>query len=132
MIDDKSSGVAQDFFQKCFRGDISAAVELLDPKVSYRVPGSGRLAGTYEGPQAVSEHVQTLLALTDSRVNVLKWEDWMVGVNHLAGLVEFGVQRGAALNHVRAVLLIEMSNENTIRRIEVFFSNQANVDRFFA
>lgn len=129
---EKSSGVAQDFFAKCFGGDVAAAAALLDPEVTYRVPGTSRIAGTFKGPQAVIEHVHELMAMTDNTVNVVQWVDWMIGVNHLAGLVDFGLQRGASLNRVRAILLVEMSAEDLIRHIEVFFSNQANVDRFFA
>ncbi|HXX90965.1 MAG TPA: hypothetical protein VEI83_12175 [Acidimicrobiales bacterium] len=131
MIIDKPSAVAEDFFQKCFRGDISAAVELLDPKVSYRVPGSHRLAGTFEGAQAVTGHIEELLRQTHHAVDVLQWEDWMIGINNVAGLVNTRVQRGAVIDTFRAVFLVTMSRDDKIRRIEVFFGDQAEVDRFF-
>ena len=131
MTSDSASAVAQDFFQKCFRGDISSAVELLDPKVTYRVPGSHRLAGTFEGPEAVAGHVRELLSETRHTVDVLQWEDWMVGVNNLAALVDMRVQRHGAIDTIRAIFLIAMSLDDKIRRIEVFFGDQAQVERFF-
>jgi len=128
---DRSSAVAQDFFEKCFHGDVAAAAELLDPKVSFHVPGSHQLAGTFEGPQAVTEHVEELLQQTHHSVDVLQWEDWMVGVNDLAGLVKLRVQREGSIGIVRAVFLLAMSREGRIKRIELFFSNLAEVERLF-
>lgn len=132
MTRDTPSAVAQDFFQLCFRGDLSAAVELLDPRVSYRVPGSHRLAGTFEGPEAVARHVEELLQLTHHTVDVLQWEDWMTGVNYLAGLVNVRVERDRAIDTLRVIFLLNLSSDNEIRRIEVFFSDQAKVERLFA
>ncbi len=131
MTTDDRSAVAQEFFQRCFRGDVSAAVGLLDPKVRYRVPGSHRLAGTFEGPPSVTGHLEELLRETHHSVDVLQWEDWMTGVNNLAGLVTIRVQRDEILDTLKAIFLITMSEEAKIRSIEVFFSDQAEVERFF-
>lgn len=131
MTLDNPSAVAQDFLQKCFRGDFSAAAELLDPKVTYRVPGSHRLAGTFEGPQEVAGHFEELLRQTHHTMNVLQWEDWMIGVNNLAGLVNMRVQRDGAIDTFKAIFLITMSRDDKIMEIEVFFSSQAEVERFF-
>ena len=129
---DKPSVVAQSFFQKCFRGDIAAAVEALDSKVTYRVPGSHQLAGTFEGPEAVAGHVENLLRQTHNTVDVIQWEDWMIGENNLAGLVNLRVQRNRAISTFRAIFLITMSRDEKILSIEVFFNDQAEVERFFA
>lgn len=128
---DEPSAVAQDFFQKCFRGDISSAVELLDPEVTYILPGSHRFAGIFEGPQAVARHVGELLRQTHHTVDVLQWEDWMIGVNNLAALVDMRAQRHGAIDTFRAIYLTTMSKDDKITRIEVFFSDQAQVERFF-
>ena len=131
MTSDKPSAVAQDFLQKCFDGDISSAVELLDPGATYRVSGSHRLAGTFEGPQAVARHVRELLRETHHTVDVLKWEDWMIGVNNIAGLVNMRAQRLGAIDTFRVIFFINISEGDKIRRVELFFSDQAEVDRFF-
>jgi len=128
---DNRSTVVQEFFQKCFQGDLSSAVELLDPNVTYRVPGSHRLAGTFEGPKAVTGHLEQLLIETHHTVDVLQWEDWMIGVNNLAALVDLRAQRHGAIDTVRAIFLVAMSKDDKVRRIEVFFSDQAMVERFF-
>ncbi|HXW36077.1 MAG TPA: hypothetical protein VEJ87_15990, partial [Acidimicrobiales bacterium] len=68
---------------------------------------------------------------THHSVDVLQWEDWMVGVNDLAGLVKLRVQREGSIGIVRAVFLLAMSREGRIKRIELFFSNLAEVERLF-
>ena len=57
--------VAQDFFQKLFGGDVSAACDLLDPHVVDVVPGSHAPSGIFEGVQAVTKHLSTFLRLTE-------------------------------------------------------------------
>jgi len=131
VTSDKPSAVAQDFFQRCFRGDLSSAEELLDPTATFRVPGSHRLAGTFEGPQAVARHVEELLRQTHHTLDVLKWEDWMIGFNNLAALVSMRAQRHGAIDTFRAIFLITRSQDDKIRKVEVFFSDQAEVERFF-
>lgn len=132
MTIDRSNAVAQDFFQKCFRGDIASAIELLDPNVTYRVPGSHRLAGTFLGPHAVARHVEELLRETHHTLDVLQWEDWMIGVNNLAALVNIRVQRHGIIDSFRTILLVGMSPGGRIKRIEMFVSDQVEAERFFA
>ncbi len=55
----------------------------------------------------------------------------MIGVNNLAGLVNMRAQRHRSIDTFRAIFLITMSEDDKIMRIEVFFSNQAEVERFF-
>jgi len=131
VTSDMPSAVAQDFFQRCFRGHVSSAVELLDPRVTYRVPGSHELAGTFEGPQEVASHVERFLRMTSSPVDVLQWEDWMIGVNNLAGLVKVRAQRQGMVETIRAIFLVTMSAHATISGVELFFDDQARVERFF-
>jgi ketosteroid isomerase-like protein len=124
--------VTQEFFQRAFRGEVHEAMELLDPEVSYQVPGTRPPAGVYEGAQAVAQHLTDLLRFTDHTVNVLQWEDWLVGVNHLAALVHIRVQRHHAIHTFRAVSLVTMTESDKIRQIEMFFSDPAEMERFFA
>ena len=55
----------------------------------------------------------------------------MAGINHLAALAHMSVQRPGAVYTLRAVYLIEMTDDAKIRRIEMFFDDQAAVERFF-
>jgi uncharacterized protein len=124
--------IAQDFFQKCFHGDLAEAVKLVDPNVRYHVPGAHQAAGTFEGPESVAEHVSNLLKLTCGTVDVTQWEDWMVGIDNIAALVQMRVQRDSRVHNFRSVYIVQMSPEDKIRKIDLFFDDEAAVDRFFS
>jgi ketosteroid isomerase-like protein len=132
MTTDTRIAAAQEFFQRSFSGNVSSAVEFLDEKASYHVPGANQLAGDFEGREAVAEHLGKLLDLTSRTVNVLQWEDWMLGVNHVAALTHMSVQHSGAVHSFRAVYILTIDEDAKIKRIEVFFDDQAAVDRFFS
>jgi ketosteroid isomerase-like protein len=132
MTTDTRIAAAQEFFQRSFSGDVSSAIEFLDEKASYHVPGANQLAGDFEGREAVAQHLSKLLELTSRTVNVLQWEDWMLGVNHVAALTHMSVQHRGALETFRAVYVLTVDEDAKIKRIEVFFEDQAAVDRFFS
>lgn len=129
MAREKWTSVVQEFLQKCFEGAIGEAVELLDPEVTYHVPGSNSQAGHFKGAQAVAQHISALLALTEHTVNVLQWEDWMLGVNYVAVLIHLRVQRIGEIHTFRTIYLAGMSREDKIRSVEIFFDDQAAADR---
>jgi uncharacterized protein len=131
MTSDTRIAAVQEFFLQSFGGDMSSAVKFLDRDVSYHVPGSIQIGGDFEGPDAVARHLGELLKLTNATVNVLQWEDWLVGINHIAALAHMRVQRRGTIGTFRAVYLISMSDNEKIRRIEVLFADQAAVERFF-
>jgi ketosteroid isomerase-like protein len=123
--------VAENFFQKAFHGEIADTLEVLDQNVAYHVPGKSRIAGTFVGPDAVVEHVASLLKLTATRVDIIQWEDWLAGVNSVAGVVHLRIQREGAIADTRMIYLFALTDQNKIRRIDVFFGDQAAIDRFF-
>jgi ketosteroid isomerase-like protein len=132
LVDSSQVAVVEKFFGLAFHGSIAEAVADLDANVTYHVPGTHQLAGTFVGPEAVSEHVARLLHMTSDRVDVVQWEDWLMGVNNVAGVVHVRFQRERAIADTRLVYLVAVSEANKIRRIEVFFGDQAVAERFFS
>jgi ketosteroid isomerase-like protein len=127
--------VAQDFFQKVFGGDVSAACDLLDPQVVDIVPGASAPSGVFRGVQAVAAHLSNLLRLTEDPIDVLKWEDWMAGVDNVAGLANIHLQREGQQHDFRVIFLVSVTDdggEQRISRIESFYRDQAALDRFFS
>jgi ketosteroid isomerase-like protein len=132
---DPRVAVAQDFFQKFFGGNISAASELLDPQVVDVVPGTSASSGVFQGAQAVVAHLSAFLRLIEDPVDVLKWEDWMAGVDNVAGLAKIHLQRVGQRHDFRVIFLISVAEDDgrhRISRIESFYSDQAALDRFFS
>ena len=127
--------VAEDFFRKLFGGDVSAACELLDPQVVDVVPGTHAPSGVFQGVQAVATHLSTFLRLTDAPIDVLEWEDWMAGVDNVAGLVKVHLQHEGQQHDFRVIFLVSVTEDHgrqRISRIESFYSDQAAFDRFFS
>ncbi len=127
--------VAADFFQKLFGGNVDAACELLDPQVVDVVPGTHAPSGTFRGARAVAAHLSTFLRLTDDPIDVLQWEDWMAGVDNVAGLAKIHLQREGQEHDFRVIFLVsvtERDGQDRISRIESFYSDQAAFDRFFS
>jgi ketosteroid isomerase-like protein len=128
MVNDSRIAAAQQFFEKAFRGEVSSAIELLDEEVSFQIGGSHRAAGHLEGREAVAQHLGALLGLTQRTFDVLQWEDWMAGTNHVAALAHLSVQPPGAILDFMSVYLIEVTDDAKIRRIEMFFDDQAAVE----
>jgi ketosteroid isomerase-like protein len=127
--------VAQEFFQKLFGGDFSAARDLLDPHVVDVVPGRHPPSGVFQGVEAVATHLSTFLQLTEDPIDVLKWEDWTAGVDNVAALAKIHLQRLGQQHEFRVIFLIsvtERDGRQRISRIESFYSDQAAFDRFFS
>jgi ketosteroid isomerase-like protein len=127
--------VAQEFFQKFFGGNVSAACDLLDPDVVDVVPGTRAPSGVFQGAQAVAAHLSTFLRLTEDPIDVLKWEDWMAGVDNVAALAKIHLQREGQQHDFRVIFLVSLTEHDgrhRISRIESFYSDQAAFDRFFS
>jgi ketosteroid isomerase-like protein len=127
--------VVQEFFQKFFGGDVSAACDLLDPHVVDVVPGTHPPSGVFRGAEAVAGHLSTFLQLTEDPIDVLKWEDWMAGVDNVAALAKIHLQREGQQHDFRVIFLVAVSEHDgrhRISRIESFYSDQAAFDRFFS
>ena len=132
MTNDARIAAALEFFQRSFHGEVSSAVELLAENVSYHVPGSHPLSGHFEGREAVAEHIGKLRQLTNRAVDVLQWEDWMAGINHVAGLAKMRMEGRGAVLTVRALFLIANTEDAKISRIDMFFDDMATLERFFS
>jgi ketosteroid isomerase-like protein len=127
--------LAEEFFQKFFGGNVSAACDLLDPQVVEVVAGRHAPSGVFRGVQAVAAHLSDFLRLTEDPIDVLEWQDWMAGVDHVAGLVKIHLQRQGQQRDFRVIFLVSVTENDgrqRISRIESFYSDQAAFDRFFS
>jgi ketosteroid isomerase-like protein len=134
-MQDSRVTVAEDFFQNFFGGNVSAASDLLDPQVVEVVPETHAPSGVFQGVQAVAAHLSTFLRLTEDPIDVLEWEDWMAGVDNVAGLAKIHLQREGQQHDFRVIFLVSVTEDDgrhRISRIESFYSDQAAFDRFFS
>ncbi len=120
---------AQELLTHIGRGDLGRAASLLSERVVYRVPGKNKLAGTFTGPQEVTAHLQKLAAETGG-IPAFKWDDWMVGEHHVAGMSTVHAQAGGRKYTGHHLTVVRFSAADKIEEITVFFEDQGAIDRF--
>ena len=131
MSDDRLT-LVQTFFTRYFDGHVDEAMKLLEPTVTYHVPGQDELAGEFEGPTAVAGHLRKFLEVTEHAIDVLSWDDWLIGTIDIAGVVRVHLQRPGRTQEFRFVFLVEVSQNVKIKRVECFYSDPAAFERFFS
>jgi ketosteroid isomerase-like protein len=131
MSDDRLA-LVQTFFTRYFGGDVDGALKLLEPTVVYHVPGHTEPAGDFVGPNAVATHLKMFLELTGNAIDVLSWDDWLIGISDIAGVVRVHLQRPGRTQEFRFVFLVKVSRNVKIARVECFYSDPEAFERFFS
>jgi ketosteroid isomerase-like protein len=120
--------VAQAFFRSFFAGDVTEATAVLHPEVRYRVASMGKTMTTYQGVTEVIDHLHSFLKAIDA-VDVLQWEDWLSGVNNVAGLARVHLQHDNRLHDFRLVGFARVE-DGLIEQIDIFFDDPEAFNRF--
>ncbi|HEY6473411.1 MAG TPA: hypothetical protein VIY26_11015 [Acidimicrobiales bacterium] len=123
--------LVQTFFQDYFGGRVDEAVAMLEPDAQIHLPGRARIAGDFVGPDAVAAHLKEFLQMTENPINVLGYDDWLIGTVYIGGIVRLELQRPGRLDEFRIVYLVQVSENLKISRVEVFYDNPDVFERFF-
>ena len=111
--------------------DFDKVVDLLSQDVTYRVGGNHTLAGTFRGPVQVVAHVRQLVERTGDTYDAFKWDDWLVGAHHVAGLVRIHAHGHAAVYSGKLVVLFGFDPADKVCEITVLFEDAGGAERFF-
>ncbi|HEY2566004.1 MAG TPA: nuclear transport factor 2 family protein [Acidimicrobiales bacterium] len=122
---------AQELLQLIGSHDVDKAMSFLSDDVTYRVPGKQGLSGDYVGRDGVARHLVDVYEETKGTFDPLKWEDWMVGTDHVAVLAKISMERQAAIMTGRFLYLLRFNGDDKIDGIELFVSDPEQVKRFF-
>ncbi len=106
-------------------------LSLLAPTVVYTVPGEGPMSGVFRGPAEVHEHIGKLFSITSGTFEVLKWVDWLVGLNHVAALQFAQAQGSGAIFRGHVIYVVETDQHDLLSSIRLFFENQGAAEAFF-
>ena len=79
----------------------------------------------------MAAHLKKFLQMTENPINVLGYDDWLVGTVYIGGIVRLELQRPGRLDEFRIVYLVEVSENLKISRVEVFYDNPDVFTRFF-
>jgi hypothetical protein len=63
---------------------------------------------------------------------VTQWEDWLVGLDNIGAVVQMRLQKTSRVYNFRSIYLVKMSQDAKIRKIDIFFGDQAAIERFFS
>jgi ketosteroid isomerase-like protein len=132
-VTDDQLSLVQRFLQLLLKGDVDQSTKLLAPDATYHIPGSHYPAGTFVGARAVAGHLQEFFEFTNHTVDLLKWEDWMVGANSIAAVVQMRFERAGAAWQLRVIYLVKLRPDNaTITSVELFFANADVAERLLS
>lgn len=118
--------------QQYFRGDLAGVLALAHEEIDYRVPGRSLLSGHFRGKDEVSRHLQEYQRFTNGTSDVVKWEDWLVGLQFVAAVTVLHLQQPSAHMTSRGVCLAAFSEEGLITHFEVLFTDERAIERFAA
>jgi hypothetical protein len=122
--------IAKEFLRHIGHSNASHAIGLLSERVTYRVQGDNALAGVFAGRDEIVAHLTQVMQKTMGTFEAYKWEDWMVGEHHVAGLADFHAQTEQRRVRGREVVVVGFDVADKIDAITVFFDDQAAMDRF--
>jgi len=122
--------IAQQYLIHTGRGDVTEAVSLLAENVAYRAQGHNALAGLFTGRDEVTRHLAQLVERTSGTFEAFKWEDWLIGENHVVGLSSIHAQSDGRIYKGRTVTVLRFNAADQIEGITVFFDDQSAIDRF--
>lgn len=122
---------AERFLALLGRSDVEPVLDLLSPAATYHVLGMHALSGTFSTPKEILGHLRDLAARTHSTVEATKWDDWLVGDYHVAGIGRLHMQANAQIYEGRHVFLFTFDTNDKIDAITVFYEDPAAAMRFF-
>ncbi|MCU1488719.1 MAG: hypothetical protein JWM85_124 [Acidimicrobiaceae bacterium] len=123
---------AQEFLGRLVDQQAERATALLSPVVEYRLQGRYPLAGDFCGPAQATGHLAKLFSEIDGTLDLLKWEDWMLGGQHVAALLVIGMQRHGRRLDAEVLILLGFTVDDQISAVDVFFKDEQQAERFFA
>jgi ketosteroid isomerase-like protein len=121
----------QQFLSDIERREVEKAVELLSPGVSYHVLGSHALSGTFSGREEVGKHLIDLDKQTLGTVDAVKWDDWLVGEDHVAALADITMTAGGRRFTGRLLFLAKFDVADLMVGVTVLFQDEDSALRFF-
>jgi len=122
--------IAQQFWAHIGHRDLGQGIDLLSPHATARIPGSHALAGTFAGRDEIVRHLRDLYERTGGTFDAYKWEDWMLGENHVAALASVHFNTNGQMYKGRHLLLVRFDISDKIVEIAVLFEDQRSVERF--
>jgi ketosteroid isomerase-like protein len=121
----------QQFLTHIERREVEQAIELLSPGVSYHVLGNHAFSGTFSGREEVRKHLIKIDERTMGTVDTVKWDDWLVGEDHVAALANITMTAAGRRFTGRLLFLAKFDVADLMVGVTVIFEDEASALRFF-
>jgi ketosteroid isomerase-like protein len=122
--------IAREFLTSIGKGDVGPALALLSPQAVYRVTGRHAMAGVFSGSEDIAHHLALLYQRTKGTFDTVKWEDWLVGEEHVAALSDVHMDVDRRMYSARHLTLVRFDLDDLIREITVYFEDEPSLERF--
>jgi ketosteroid isomerase-like protein len=122
--------IAREFLTSIGKGDVGPSLPLLSPQAVYRVTGRHAMAGVFSGSGDIAHHLALLYQRTKGTYDTVKWEDWLVGQEHVAALSEVHIEADGRMYKARHLTLVRFDLDDLIREITVYFDDEPSLERF--
>lgn len=123
--------LAERFISYLGRSDIQPAMNMLSPVAVYQVLAHHSLSGTFSTSDEIGNHLLTLAERTAATLEATKFEDWLIGEQHVAGVARVQLQAEGQLYSGRQIYLLRFDSADLIDKVTVFFEDAAAATRFF-
>ncbi|MGA8295881.1 MAG: hypothetical protein WB770_02440 [Acidimicrobiales bacterium] len=123
--------IARSFVTSLGVGRTDDALRSLAPAVSFLVLGHHSLSGTFSGRDEAAKHLKAIITQTDGRFDLVKFDDWMLGLSHVSVLVDIDAEVDGAAQRLRHLILMRFDVEDLIEEVTVFFSDPEVADRLY-
>ncbi len=130
-MDDERVTRARRFFLTVLGGDVDGALGELTDDCEYVVPGHSVLSGRYRGRAEVGSRLHRLFELTAGDVDPVKWEDWMVGVDHVSVLVRLNLASGHQRRQTEELFVVAFAPDGRIRSLRMFTGDESAYESLF-
>jgi uncharacterized protein len=129
-LDDSRVRAVLSYQRQVAAGDLEHARAIFWPDVVYTVPGRGRLARTYSGPDEVMGYFGTLSALTDNTYAISRMQ-WLTSADRVGLLTRNHATRGGRSLSWDELIVFRFV-EGRKKEITHFSGDQYGVDELFA
>jgi len=123
--------LAQTLLTQIGHGDSIPDGVSLSKDITYRVHGDHVLAGSFQGVDEVKRHLGEFFARTAGTFDAIKWEDWLVGSEHVAAIASVAMRADSKMFSGRQIFILKFDEADDIDYVLIVPEQSSPADRFF-
>ncbi|MDO5083659.1 nuclear transport factor 2 family protein [Arachnia propionica] len=130
MSEQTPATVAENWFEALGRGDVPAAMALLDPEVVWHQPGANRFSGKHTGIAGVGNLISGMMEVSQGSFRLTVTGPSMVNGDLVAVPVRFSGERAGESMDMAGIDLLTVVG-GRITEFHLFSEDAATEDRFW-